>query len=127
MMRTKLLANGATLARVVAGDGHYFHVRLEACNLDVSEEVHTAGAVGMGFGTAGWPVPDDMTVRVVLTFDFRAKTIATIVGAADQPLPAARTQPIRGDGAVSAIELGSAHGFVASAVGSIWLDDLTIE
>ena len=82
----------------------------------------------LGFGGGGWPVPGDTPLRVVLTLDLRASTLTTAVAPLGEPLPAAQITPLGGrTGAIKAIELGSAPGIEASAVGSVWLDDLVID
>ena len=130
-LRTRLVASGLTLARIVAGAGSWFHVRLDGCALSVAEEMRSDGAAGMGFGGQTWPVPDDVPVRVLLTFDLRAKTLATAVAPLGEPLPEPKTTTLRGDpsgaGAIRAVELGSAPGVESPAVGAVWIDDLVID
>ena len=130
-LRTRLLATGITLARIVAGQGSWFHVRLDACALSVAEETRSDSAAGLGPGGQSWPVPDDSPVRVVLTLDLRSKTLATAVAPVGEPLPEPQTTGVRGDpsgsGAIRAIELGSAPGIMAPGVGAVWIDDLVID
>ncbi len=130
-VRTHLLASGITLARVVAGKGSWFHVRLDGCALSIGEETLSDTAAGFGGAGARWAIPPDVAVRVVLTFDLRAKTITSVVAPVGQPFPAPQTSALRGDpsgaGAIRAIELGSAPGVVSNGVGTVWMDDLVIE
>lgn len=130
-LRTRLLASGVTLARIVAGQGSWFHVRLDECALSVSEETRSDTAAGLGAGGRTWPVPEDSPVRVVLTLDLRTKTLATAVAPLGEPLPEPQTVGVRGDpsgtGAIRAIELGSAPGIMSPGVGAVWIDDLVID
>lgn len=127
-IRTHFLSSGGTVARIVAGDGWWFHVLLGPCMLSVAEETRTAEAAGIGFGNVSWPMPDDTPVRVVLTFDLTGKTMTSTAAPLGQPLPAPKSTPLRGSGAgVRAVELGAAPGVVTDGVGSVWLDDLVID
>ena len=130
-LRTRLLASGITLARIVAGQGSWFHVRLDGCALSVTEEVRSDTAAGLGPGGQTWPVPDDTPVRVVLTLDLRSNTLTTAVAPLGEPLPQPQTVGVRGDpsgtGAIRAIELGSAPGIMSPGVGAVWIDDLVID
>ncbi len=130
-LRTRLLASGVTLARIVAGQGSWFHVRLDECALSVSEETRSDAAAGLGAGGRNWPVPEDSPVRVVLTLDLRTKTLTTAVAPLGEPLPEPQTVGVRGDpsgtGAIRAIELGSAPGIQSPGVGAVWIDDLVID
>jgi hypothetical protein len=130
-LRTRLLASGVTLARIVAGPGSWFHVRLDACALSVAEETRSDTAAGLGVGGQTWPVPEDTPLRVVLTLDLRAKTLTTAVAPLGEPLPEPHTVGVRGDpsgtGAIRAIELGAAPGVMSPGVGAVWIDDLVID
>ncbi len=130
-LRTRLLASGVTLARIVAGEGSWFHVRLDGCALSVAEETRSDTAAGLGAGGKPLPVPEDSPVRVVLTLDLRAKTLTTVVAPLGEPLPEPQTVGVRGApsgaGAIRAIELGSAPGIQSPGVGAVWIDDLVID
>lgn len=130
-VRTHLLAPGLTLARFVAGDGSWVHVRLDGCNLSVAEEIRAGGAASLGAGGSNWTVPADTPVRVVVTVDLRGKTITSAAAPLGTPLPTPVSTPLRADPSIApgirAIELGSAPGIQASAVGSVWIDDLVID
>ena len=130
-LRTRLLASGITLARIVAGDGSWFHVRLDGCALSVAEEIRSDSAAGLGASGQGWPVPDDSPVRVVITLDLRSKSLTTAVAPLGEPLPAPQSMGVRGDpsgaGAIRAIELGAAPGVMSPGVGAVWIDDLVID
>jgi hypothetical protein len=127
-VRTRLLVTGLTLARVVAGDGSWFHVRIDACALSIGEVTRTATAAGMGFGNEAWPLPDDTPTRVVLTFDLRDRTITSVVSPLGAPVPAAKVTPMRGNPTgIRTLELGPAHGVQSTAVGHVWMDDLQID
>ena len=130
-LRTRLLASGVTLARIVAGQGSWFHVRLDGCALSVAEEMRSDTAAGLGPGGETWPVPEDSPVRIVLTLDLRTKKLTTIVAPLGEPLPEPQTTGVRGDpsgtGAIRAIELGSAPGIQSPGVGAVWIDDLVID
>ena len=130
-VRTRLLTTGLTLARIVAGDGAWFHVRLDACRLSIAEETRSGGAAGLSVGGATWTVPEDTPVRVVVTVDLRGRTITSAAAPVGAPLPTPVSTPLRADPAIApgirAVELGGAPGIQSSAVGSVWLDDLVID
>jgi hypothetical protein len=127
-MRTKLLVSGLNLARIVAGDGTWFHVRLDGCALSVAEEMNDGVAAGIGFGGVTWPVPDDTAVRVVLTFDIRGKSVTSTAAPIGQPLPEPKATPVRSNATgIRSVEIGSTKGIQSSAVGTVWLDDLVID
>lgn len=130
-LRTRMLARGVTLARIVVGDGLYFHVRLDGCTLSVAEEIRTSSAAGIGGGGQTWQVPDDVPVRVVLTLDLRGNTLATAVAPLGEPLPSPQTVGVRGapsgSGGIRAVELGAAPGIMSPGVGTVWIDDLVID
>lgn len=130
-MRTRLTGGSVTLARIVAGDGSWLHVRLDACRLSVAEEIRSGGAASLGWGAANWTLPGDTPVRVVITVDLRGRTISSAAAPLGTPLPTPTSAPLRADASVAtgirAIELGSAPGIENSAVGSVWIDDLVID
>lgn len=127
-VRTRLLASGLTLARIIAGDGNWFHVRLDGCALSISEEVVSSAAASLGAGSGSWSIPDDTPVRIVLTFDLRTKTFSSAAAPLGAPLPTPKTAAMRGvPSGIRAIELGSAPGIARGAVGSVWFDDLVID
>ncbi|MBX3232122.1 MAG: hypothetical protein KIT84_19595 [Labilithrix sp.] len=130
-LRTRLLASGLTIARIVTGAGSWLHLRLESCGLSVIEETRSDAATGLGVGDVVWPVPEDAPVRVVLTVDLRTKTLTTVAAPLGSAFPAPRTQGLAGDpsgtSAIRAIEIGSAPGIVPSTVGTVWLDDVAID
>lgn len=127
-LRTKLMVSGLNLGRIVAGDGSWFHLLVSGCALSVSEEIDDGVARGGGPLNLSWPVPDESAVRVVLTLDLRSRTISGTAAPIGQPLPAPQSSGFRGKpSGIRSIELGSTHGYVSGALGSVWLDDLAID
>ena len=127
-IRARLREPGLVIARIDAGNGNFFYVRLEGCALQVMEQAQTSKAVILGGQDVLWPMTDDTPTRVSVSLDLRTKTLTSVAGPISAPLPTPKSTSLRGEpSGIRAIDIGAAPGFQQTAVGTAWLDDLVID
>lgn len=127
-IRTRLREAGPVIARIDAGNGNLFYVRMGGCVVEILEQAQTSKAVTLGGQGVLWPMTDDTPTRVSVSIDLRTKTLTSVAGPVSAPLPTPKTTTLRGEpSGIRAIDIGAAPGFQQTAVGTAWLDDLVID